>query len=227
MGNIVQPLMFIAKAIAASGNFFAMIDADRVQADGLMGKEASVNGDIEFRDVHFSYPTRPGVKILNGFNAVFQAGKTTALVGPSGSGKSTIVALLERWYELHEEDVKIVETARKGLPGAERPELVGEKIQPACSGSIITTGHETKTFNLKWWRSQIGLVQQEPFLFNDTIEKNVAYGLTGTQWENVSDAEKLELIKEACKEAYADDFITKLPRVRAQDRKLLLTLTSR
>lgn len=216
LGNVVQPLMFIAKAIAASGNFFEMIDAERVKAGGLTGPQVSAHGDIEFRDVCFSYPTRKDVQILRNFNAVFQAGKTTALVGPSGSGKSTIVALLERWYDLQEEVTKpgfpSVETVAKETTSQE--DSANESTAVPNGGAIVTDGHDISTFDIKWWRSQIGLVQQEPFLFNDTIEKNVAYGLTGTQWESVSDTEKLELVKDACKEAYADDFINNLPKVQ-------------
>jgi ATP-binding cassette subfamily B (MDR/TAP) protein 1 len=64
-----------------------------------------------------------------------------------------------------------------------------------------------------WWRSQIGLVQQDPFLFNDTILKNLELGLVGTEWEHVERREKRHLIEQACKEAYAHDFITALPEV--------------
>lgn len=67
--------------------------------------------------------------------------------------------------------------------------------------------------DLKWWRSQIGIVQQEPFLFDDTIQRNVEYGLVGTQWEDASPEKKTELVKEACREAYADEFIVRLPDV--------------
>lgn len=51
----------------------------------------SLRGSIEFKNVTFSYPTRPEQKILDNFSAIFEEGKTTALVGASGSGKSTIV----------------------------------------------------------------------------------------------------------------------------------------
>ena len=67
--------------------------------------------------------------------------------------------------------------------------------------------------DLKWWRSQIGLVQQEPFLFDDTIEKNVEYGLVGTPWENECPARKTVRVHEACREAFADEFIARLPDV--------------
>ena len=55
---------------------------------------------ICYADVHFSYPLRPDVKILNGLNLTLKCGTVTALVGSSGSGKSTIVQLLARFYEV-------------------------------------------------------------------------------------------------------------------------------
>lgn len=57
-----------------------------------------MKGRIEFKNVNFSYPSRPEDKVLNNFSCVFEPGKTTALVGPSGSGKSTIIQLVERFY---------------------------------------------------------------------------------------------------------------------------------
>lgn len=59
---------------------------------------ANCNGHIEIQDVHFNYPARPDVKVLQGLNITIAANKTTALVGASGSGKSTVIGLLERWY---------------------------------------------------------------------------------------------------------------------------------
>ncbi|OAY48236.1 ABC transporter B family member 28 isoform X1 [Manihot esculenta] len=57
------------------------------------------SGDVCLEDVHFSYPLRPDVEILNGLNLKLKCGTVTALVGPSGAGKSTIVQLLARFYE--------------------------------------------------------------------------------------------------------------------------------
>lgn len=57
------------------------------------------SGDVCLEDVHFSYPLRPDVQILNGLNLTLKCGTVTALVGSSGSGKSTIVQLLARFYE--------------------------------------------------------------------------------------------------------------------------------
>ncbi|KAH9740061.1 ABC transporter B family member 19 [Citrus sinensis] len=58
-----------------------------------------VNGNIEFKNVTFSYPSRPDVIIFRDFSIYFPAGKTVAVVGGSGSGKSTVVSLIERFYD--------------------------------------------------------------------------------------------------------------------------------
>ncbi|XP_037457960.1 ABC transporter B family member 28-like [Triticum dicoccoides] len=57
------------------------------------------SGDIHLEDVHFSYPLRSDVDVLNGLDLVIVCGKVTALVGSSGAGKSTVVQLLARYYE--------------------------------------------------------------------------------------------------------------------------------
>ncbi|KAI0445043.1 ABC transporter [Xylaria telfairii] len=59
----------------------------------------SVEGTIEFRDVHFRYPTRPEQPVLRGLNLIVRPGQYVALVGASGCGKSTTIALLERFYD--------------------------------------------------------------------------------------------------------------------------------
>jgi ATP-binding cassette, subfamily B (MDR/TAP), member 1 len=59
----------------------------------------SIDGTIEFRDVHFRYPTRPEQPVLRGLNLTVRPGQYIALVGASGCGKSTTIALLERFYD--------------------------------------------------------------------------------------------------------------------------------
>ncbi|KAI0168421.1 P-loop containing nucleoside triphosphate hydrolase protein [Pestalotiopsis sp. NC0098] len=59
----------------------------------------AVDGTIEFRDVHFRYPTRPEQPVLRGLNLTVRPGQYVALVGASGCGKSTTIALLERFYD--------------------------------------------------------------------------------------------------------------------------------
>ena len=58
-----------------------------------------IEGTIEFRDVHFRYPTRPEQPVLRGLNLTVKPGQYVALVGASGCGKSTTIALLERFYD--------------------------------------------------------------------------------------------------------------------------------
>lgn len=58
-----------------------------------------VDGTLEFRDVHFRYPTRPEQPVLRGLNLIVRPGQYIALVGASGCGKSTTIALLERFYD--------------------------------------------------------------------------------------------------------------------------------
>ncbi|KAL9247718.1 hypothetical protein vseg_021120 [Gypsophila vaccaria] len=67
------------------------------QLDGKCLEE--VHGNIEFKNVSFSYPSRPDVMIFRDFSIFFPAGKTVAVVGGSGSGKSTVVSLIERFYD--------------------------------------------------------------------------------------------------------------------------------
>ncbi|KAJ4816822.1 ABC transporter B family member 20 [Rhynchospora pubera] len=59
----------------------------------------SVQGNIEFRNVYFSYLSRPEIPILSGFYLTVPARKTVALVGRNGSGKSSIIPLMERFYD--------------------------------------------------------------------------------------------------------------------------------
>ena len=54
---------------------------------------------LEFRGLHFAYPTRPDVPVLRGLNLVVQEGQQAALVGASGAGKSTVVQLLYRFHD--------------------------------------------------------------------------------------------------------------------------------
>jgi ATP-binding cassette subfamily B (MDR/TAP) protein 1 len=86
-----------------------------------------------------------------------------------------------------------------------------ERFYDPTAGVVKLDGVNIKDLNLKWLRSQIGLVSQEPTLFATTITGNVAHGLIGTAHEHASEEEKFTLIKEACVKANADGFISKLP----------------
>ncbi|KAL8051454.1 hypothetical protein ABFS82_06G148500 [Erythranthe guttata] len=83
----------------AAYRLFEMISrsSSTVNHDGLT--LASVQGNIEFRNVYFSYLSRPEIPILSGFYLTVPAKKAVALVGRNGSGKSSIIPLMERFYD--------------------------------------------------------------------------------------------------------------------------------
>ena len=137
--------------------------------DGATDLE-KVRGEIDFRDVSFSYDS--GVSVLRHINLKIGAGKRVALVGPSGSGKSTLCRLIPRFYELRE-------------------------------GAILIDGKDVRDIRMASLREHIGIVQQDVFLFADTIRENIRYGRL-----DASDEE----IETAAKRANIHGFIATLPK---------------
>jgi ATP-binding cassette subfamily B (MDR/TAP) protein 1 len=182
MTTVILQIFNITKAATAAVELFDTIDRtskiDPMSTSGLQPDQCT--GNIELRDVSFSYPSRPDSKVLDRFSVLIPAGKTTALVGASGAGKSSVVALLERWYD-------------------------------QTAGSITLDGQNIQDLNLRYLRTKIRLVQQEPVLFSGTVFDNVAYGLLGTEHENASAEKKLQLVQDACKDAFAHEFVEQLP----------------
>ncbi|KAG2338495.1 P-loop containing nucleoside triphosphate hydrolase protein [Suillus weaverae] len=101
-----------------------------------------------------------------------------------------------------------------GASGSGKSTIVSliERFYDPSSGSVKLDGVDLRELNIKWLRSQIGLVSQEPTLFATTIKGNVLHGLIGTPYENTPEEEKFKLIQEACIKSNADGFITKLPQ---------------
>jgi ATP-binding cassette subfamily B (MDR/TAP) protein 1 len=85
-----------------SSNFDSSLRTDLESVGALnekgTPKDRRLGASVAFRDVHFSYPSRPEIPILRGLDISIAPGQFCALVGPSGAGKSTIIALLERFY---------------------------------------------------------------------------------------------------------------------------------
>uniref|UniRef100_A0A8D2LUJ5 Uncharacterized protein n=1 Tax=Varanus komodoensis TaxID=61221 RepID=A0A8D2LUJ5_VARKO len=130
-------------------------------------------GNIEFRDVHFVYPARAEVQVLQGLSIQVTKGQTLALVGSSGCGKSTSIQLLERFYDPR-------------------------------SGQVLADGVDTKCLHIQWFRSRLGLVQQEPVLFDCSIAENIQYG-------DNSRVVSQEEVEAAAKAANIHQFIFSLP----------------
>ncbi len=73
-------------------------EVDAWSKEGGIISADTVQGAIEFKNVHFHYPTRPGKSVLRGFNITAKPGQYIALVGASGCGKSTAITHMERFY---------------------------------------------------------------------------------------------------------------------------------
>jgi ATP-binding cassette, subfamily B (MDR/TAP), member 1 len=105
MGFIAPIIPDLTKAGAASQQIVKMIgdpkakDTSKEDGDAKL-KLDSLRGELELKNVSFSYPERHEVRVLENMSLHFPPNKVTALVGHSGSGKSTIVGLLERWYTI-------------------------------------------------------------------------------------------------------------------------------
>jgi len=101
LGQASPCLSAFAAGRAAAYKMFETIerkpDIDSFDRSGKVLDD--IRGDIELKDVYFSYPTRPDEQIFNGFSLDIPSGMTAALVGESGSGKSTVISLIERFYD--------------------------------------------------------------------------------------------------------------------------------
>ena len=157
----------IQKGLAAAIEIFDQLDSSDEEDSGDI--ESVISGNIEFKDVNFSY--NPKEVVLNNLNFSIAQNETVAIVGKSGSGKSTIANLLSRFYS-------------------------------NFTGDITIDGISIKDFNLSFLRESISIVNQSPTLFNDTIERNIAYG--------ESDIDETKL-KQAAEISGCLEFIEKLP----------------
>lgn len=101
LGQSAPSMSAFAKAKVAAAKIFRIIDhKPNIKRNGESGLELeSVTGQVELKNVDFSYPSRPEIRVLSNFSLNVPAGKTIALVGSSGSGKSTVVSLIERFYD--------------------------------------------------------------------------------------------------------------------------------
>ncbi|PIA30333.1 hypothetical protein AQUCO_05600042v1, partial [Aquilegia coerulea] len=172
LGSSLVHVKYITQATAAASQIFEMIEQVPTINSEKKGKTISdVKGELEFKNVNFAYPSRPGSKVLENFNLRISPGQTVGLVGGSGSGKSTVISLIERFYD---------------------PQ----------GGKIILDAINITKLQLKWFRSQIGIVSQEPILFATSIKENIMIGKQGVSIEEVIRASKA---------ANAHNFISQLP----------------
>lgn len=91
------------RGITACQSLFGLLDSTPEQDTGTRTLERA-RGEIEFRNVTFTYPTKETPALRN-ISFKVEAGKSVALVGRSGSGKSTIASLLTRFYDIEEGEI--------------------------------------------------------------------------------------------------------------------------
>ena len=159
----------------------------------------NLTGDIVFRDVVFSYPTRPDTRILDGLNFKVPPQKTLAIVGESGSGTVVIIGSLVG--ELQSGLLLLLYVGKSTL-GA----LLLRLYDPV-SGSISIGGTELANMDEHQLRRQIGTVSQEPVLFSSSIRENILYGSIEERGEDV----RQSIVEEVARKANAHGFISAFP----------------
>ena len=194
------------KARGASASVFSIIDRkskiDPSEESGITLE--NVKGEIELRHVSFKYPTRPDIQIFRDINLLMRAGKVSLLWCRSFylfraiSSTSEAVSIGLNFFQT---------VALVGESGSGKSTVVAllQRFYNPDSGRITLDGTEIQKLQLKWFRQQMGLVGQEPVLFNDTIRANIAYGKGG-------DATEAEIIS-AAELANAHKFISSLHQV--------------
>jgi len=102
LGGLPEQLASIQRALGATDRVFEIIDEKHEDIDlhhQQSGQLERLKGDIEFKNIRFTYPTRPDFTVLHDISFRAKPGETVALVGSSGSGKSTLASLTLRFYE--------------------------------------------------------------------------------------------------------------------------------
>ncbi|KAM9216801.1 ATP-binding cassette sub-family B member 5 [Dugong dugon] len=151
IGAAAPHLETFAIARGAAFNIFQVIDQkptiDNFSTTGC--KPEYIEGTVEFKNVSFSYPSRPSIKVLKGLNLKINSGETVALVGSSGSGKSTAVQLLQRLYDPNDGFITVDENDIRALNVRYYREHIGVVNQePVLFGTTISN-------NIKYGRDDV------------------------------------------------------------------------
>lgn len=150
------------RGISAGARVFEYLNMppSPMMVNGEIIADQSLAGNVAFKNVKFSYPTRPDHMVLKNFNLNIPAGKTVAIVGSSGNGKSTIAALLERFYDVDKGSIAID----------------GKDLRSLNAGYLRG--------------NVLGYIDQEPILFATSIMENIRYGKRDASNEDVIEAAK-------------------------------------
>ena len=181
IGLTAPNIKVIQESCSATSDYFTLYEREP-KMDYLQSQEKpkreNIKGKIEFKDVKFIYP--------------------------SDSNKRLILDGLNLVFEPGK---KIALVGESGCGKSTTVNLI-ERLYESTEGEILIDDIDIKKYDIKYLRSLIGYVQQEPVLFNKSIRENLIFGRNEQLKElgNIND-----LIQEACDESYASEFISKLP----------------
>lgn len=202
-----------SKAKSATASIFGIIDKkSKIDSSDESGTTLdSVKGEIELRHVSFKYPSRPDIQIFRDLNLAIHSGKVKFefyfQTDPFHFKKQLkcicVASCMSQLMVTNKQTVALV-----GESGSGKSTVIAllQRFYDPDSGEITLDGIEIRQLQLKWLRQQMGLVSQEPVLFNDTIRANIAYGKGG-------DATEAEIIA-AAELANAHRFISGLQQVK-------------
>ncbi len=170
-GLLTAAIPDLARARVAAHGLFSVIDrTPRIDADAEEGiRDVPLRGEIEFDNVTFAFPSRPDQTVLK----------------VSGDETRRHNLMCKQGLSLRIGEGSIVGVA--GASGAGKSTLVAllERFHDPASGEIRIDGVPIQKYNLKWLRRQIGLVSQEPKLFDASIADNICVGRPGATREQV------------------------------------------
>lgn len=157
--------------------------------------------------MNFTYPVRTEVNVLKELDFNLEIGKTLAIVGESGSGKSTIISLMERFYD----PTSGIIVNYIFFYFLNFSYYITELIYVLFDKKYFqkVDNYNIAELNTCYLRRNIGLVTQEPCLFDRTIKENISYGLLTEEDESVI----MQKVIVAAKSVNIHNFIVSLPLV--------------
>ncbi|MCD8380567.1 MAG: ABC transporter ATP-binding protein/permease [Lachnospiraceae bacterium] len=176
-GDCINTFTQASAALKRIGMIFAeQPDIVDMVPEELAGKDLQIQGEIELKDLTFTYPagTDP---VLKDVSLKVEAGEMLGILGRTGSGKSSLADLLLRVYDCEK-------------------------------GEILVDGRPITDYPLAVLHRDVAYVPQDNFLFSDTLEENIAFGLE----ERISDHPEIrQRIRKAAMDACIDDNIMEFP----------------